>query len=58
MKTNDTIDCTPTWSGVLPILTTMLSEGDTQARIAALLELERMARLADKWVAHCKEVAS
>jgi hypothetical protein len=44
----ETIDVTPTWSGVLPLLLLVLREGTTaQARKAAEDELKRMAHLAD-----------
>lgn len=43
-----TIEATPTWAAVLPILLMGL-EGDEVARKAAHSELRRMAEAADKW---------
>lgn len=47
----ETIDLTPTWSGILPGLLAVLTHGETvEARRAAEIELRRMARLADGFV--------
>lgn len=44
----ETIDITPTWEGILPVLLTLAIEGDTgTARETARQELRRMAKLAD-----------
>lgn len=44
-----TIDCTPTWAAVLPILTDALArhKPSTDAHQHALRELRRMAQAAD-----------
>ncbi|NBX49869.1 hypothetical protein EBT25_07990 [bacterium] len=46
-----TVDMTPTWHGILPAIILILDSGTTEARGTALMELDRMARLADKYVA-------
>jgi hypothetical protein len=48
-----TIDCTPTWSNVLPILLELVQNPKT--RKDATIELERMAQTADAYVASQKE---
>lgn len=56
-----TIDLTPTWAGILPGLIAVLTNNDTlpngrvnraalEARMVAVGELGRMARLADAYV--------
>ena len=52
-----TIDITPTWEAVTPILlmTLQRTKNDTEATDIAQRELMRMANLADKWVKHLKE---
>ncbi len=45
-----TIDLTPTWSGVLPVLLAALTEGTEEGRRLAKIELARMARIADECV--------
>ena len=50
-----TIDLTPTWEEILPALIRLFVDGTTlEARQTAYEELTRMARLADKQVAHAK----
>ncbi|SPA17245.1 hypothetical protein [Cupriavidus taiwanensis] len=50
------IDCTPDWLGLLPLLVEAASNGNTsEGRKAAWTELQRMAKQADAWRAHCKE---
>lgn len=48
-----TIDITPTWTGVLPLIATGIEQGGT-AHSAAMQELYRMAKLADRWNAHAE----
>jgi hypothetical protein len=44
----ETVNITPTWEGILPVLLTLAIEGDTgEARETARQELRRMAKLAD-----------
>ena len=50
MKT-ETIDMTPTWEGVLPIYLTSLMYGKAEGKRAAEQELQRMAKLADLYIA-------
>jgi hypothetical protein len=52
-----TIDITPTWSGVLPLLLAALEDGGFEARNAAMAELCRMAALADEYNAQAKQSA-
>ena len=42
-----TIDATPTWSAVLPMLLMVLERGTEQGKHDAREELKRMARAAD-----------
>jgi len=54
-----TIDMTPTWEAVTPILVvTLQSTRDPDAIDIAQKELNKMARLADNWVKHVKETES
>lgn len=54
-----TIDLTPSWRGVLPILLAGVSSGTVEGRRLAMAELERMADLADAYVAeHPREKKS
>lgn len=46
----ETIDLTPTWAAVLPILLTAVEDGTFEGRKIAREELARMAGLADKYV--------
>ena len=53
-----TIDITPTWEAVTPILimTLQRTKVDPDSLEIAQTELNKMARLADKWVEHVKEM--
>ena len=53
-NTTETIDVTPTWRALVPLLVAMAENPKTQHD--ALAELSRMAQAADKWNAHCKEM--
>ncbi|QOC54175.1 hypothetical protein [Caulobacter vibrioides] len=44
-----TVDLTPTWAGLLPVLVELAHEGNGTARPLARQELERMAQAADRW---------
>lgn len=49
------IDATPTWRAVLPLLVEAAANGDTsEARANAMLELQRMADIADAAIAEHK----
>ena len=49
--TGETVDLTPTWSGILPALIAILRNGETvEAQKTAEDELAKMARLADAFV--------
>ena len=50
-----TIDLTPTWEMHLSTCVMLIEAGDTQARAAAIMELVKMAKLADAYVASQKE---
>lgn len=47
----ETVDATPTWEAVLPIYLMAYENGKNKGRGAALEELQRMAKLADLYVA-------
>ena len=44
----ETIDCTPTWAGILPALLALIENGSAEGRRTAREELARMAALADE----------
>lgn len=48
--TTKTIDMTPTWEGMLPILLTLLENGSAAGRATAMAEMRKMAKLADLYV--------
>jgi len=47
-------DMTPTWEGLLPLYLMSYENGASEGRRASLQELQRMARLADLYVASKK----
>lgn len=48
-----TIVMTPTWTGLLPLLLAVITDGTAKGQAAAREELARMAKAADHWSAHC-----
>jgi hypothetical protein len=52
MGTPKTIDMTPTWASILPILLAAIQDGNSTGRGAAIEELYRMAQAADQWNIH------
>jgi hypothetical protein len=50
-----TIDITPTWKGVLPMLLAAWRDGNDKGRAMALEDLRRMAEAADLWNEHVEE---
>jgi hypothetical protein len=53
--TTQTIDLTPTWRGILPVLIALIEKGNAEGRKAAVDDLERMATIADTYVKQQKE---
>ncbi len=49
-----TIDLTPTWAGLLPIMLECIAEKGPHSDMRP--EFVKMAKAADKWNEHCKEV--
>ena len=49
-KTLFTIDMTPTWAELLPILLAVYENGAAESRRGCFEELERMARIARRWL--------
>ena len=51
--TTNTVDLTPTWSGVLPAMLAVISnpKASQESRRMMVDEMERMATYADNWVA-------
>ena len=47
MKNTTTIDITPTWEGILPVLLNLLKSKSPEARECGIDELTKMARIAD-----------
>lgn len=45
-----TIDCTPTWASIAPMLILALQDGTPTAKATACEEIKRMAKLADLYV--------
>ena len=43
----ETIDLTPTWGEMVHIILTLLEYGDAEARRVAIIELHKMAAVAD-----------
>jgi len=62
-KRMKTIDCTPTWEGLLPMLLELYEAKAVkpakrqETRKEMAIELRRMAQAADKWNAHVKDTA-
>lgn len=52
-NTTKTIDCTPTWSGILPVILALIQNPNTKKD--GMIELKRMAELADAYVAENKK---
>jgi hypothetical protein len=50
----ETVDATPSWEAVLPIYLMAYENGSNKGRGAALEELQRMAKLADLYLASKK----
>ena len=46
----ETIDVTPTWEAIVPLLVTVIREGTFEGRWEAEKELRRMAAIADMYV--------
>ena len=45
-----TIDCTPTWEGILKTILVVLRDGNAEAQKVAIGELQNMAKVADMYV--------
>lgn len=52
---NTTIDATPTWRAVLPLLLAVVKDGSDEGRKDAIAELTRMASAADQYNALQRE---
>lgn len=50
-----TIDTTPTWSSILPVLVAVIEDSNAIGKINAIKELERMAKIADKHIEYLKK---
>ena len=51
-----TIDLTPTWASLVPVLMHIAKHSDSPSGLRDVTdELTKMARAADLWNAHCKE---
>lgn len=50
----ETIEETPTWEGLMPLYLMAYENGESSGRAASLAELQRMAKLADLYVASKK----
>lgn len=47
----ETVEQTPTWEGLMPLYLMAYENGASDGRRAALKELQRMAKIADAYVA-------
>ena len=57
MSKTQTVDMTPTWEGLLPLfLLAVVNKGAVFMEDEACVELRKMARAADLWNQHCKEM--
>jgi hypothetical protein len=54
-QTLKTIDVTPTWSAMLPVLITLLQGKNAEGREAATKELKKMAKALDNYNAHAND---
>jgi len=52
--TTQTIDCTPSWTGILRLLLTIYTDSSAKGRQTALEEMTKMAVLADRYVEQAK----
>lgn len=52
-----TIDVTPTWAGIMPILLAAVENGTDKGRDAATAELRRLATVTDKLIAFTAKIA-
>ena len=50
--TTKTIDLTPTWQGILPALLDLIKSDNPEVRELAEGEMYKMARSADRMIAH------
>jgi hypothetical protein len=50
-----TIDFTPTWRAIVPIIIAAFQDGTDEAKRLAKLELDTMAEAADRYNASCKD---
>ena len=56
-NTQNTIDMTPTWESLVPVLAHIVRHAKTNgARDDIMKELKNMAQAADRWNAHCREM--
>ena len=56
-KEVETIDLTPTWTALVPVMIAILTEVKNPKTIKELTaELLKMAEGADRWIAHVKEL--
>lgn len=60
-----TIDCTPTWEGLIPVMIELIkqharevhpTEKQTENFLNTCTEFRRMAQAADKWNVHVKQI--
>ena len=58
IKTTETINVTPTWESLVPVLAHIIQHSKSStARADIVKELKSMAQAADRWNAHCQENA-
>lgn len=52
------VDLTPTWQGMMPAMRLMIESGTPESASIAWQEIERMAKIADRYIATQKENAA
>jgi argininosuccinate lyase len=56
-KKQETIDITPTWEQILPVMLQLIKHKDSKVSKPIEKEFLRMAQIADSYVAHVKKQA-
>jgi hypothetical protein len=50
MTRRKTVDVTPSWENIVPALIALIESGSETAKAAGVIELTRMAQIADRYV--------
>ena len=55
-KTTETVNVTPTWESLVPVLAHMIRHSNRGNRDDIMNELKSMAQAADRWNLHCRRL--